>query len=249
MELVSVVMPVYNSGRFIDDAIRSVLAQTYQNWELLVVDDSSTDDSVPIVERFAQQDSRIRLYHNANRKGMPSAPRNEGVQLAKGRYIAFLDSDDCWLPTKLEEQVRLFEDEKTAIVYSNYEKMDEDGKRAKRIVKAPQTAGYKTLLKGNIIGNLTGIYDTKKVGKVPFQHIHHEDYAMWLSILKQGFIARNTQTVTAIYRVRKQSVSSKKLSVLTWQWYIYREVEHLGFFSSIYYYMNYAIRGFAKSLK
>ena len=131
--------------------------------------------------------------------------------------------------------------------YKN-EKMNEEGLRAGRIIKAPDTASYECLLKGNVIGNLTGIYDVAKVGKVLFRPIHHEDYALWLSILKKGFIARNTNTVTALYRVRKASVSSRKLAVLSWQWNIYMNVEKIGIIKSAYYYINYACRALHKKL-
>ena len=179
---------------------------------------------------------------------MPSAPRNVGVQAAKGRYIAFLDSDDLWLPKKLEQQLPLFSDNRTAIVYSNYEKMDENSTRANRIVVAPSQATYKSLLQGNVIGNLTGIYDTKKVGKANIQDVHHEDYVMWLSILKKGYIARNTGTTLAVYRETSRSVSSNKLKVTAWQWDIYRKVEHLSLLRSVYNFLFYAFKAFRKSL-
>ena len=116
------------------------------------------------------------------------------------------------------------------------------------MVTAPRKVNYHQLLYGNVIGNLTGMYDVKKVGKNYFKNIHHEDYAFWLSILKSGYVARNTQTVSALYRVRRQSVSSRKLKILTWQWNIYRKVEHIGVCRSIYYYMNYAVRALKKKL-
>ena len=248
MDMVSVIMPVYNSGRFIEDSILSVISQTYSCWELIVVDDGSTDNSKDIVEQYVKKDSRIHLLQNYKPLGIPAIPRNIGIQQAKGRFIAFLDSDDIWFPTKLEQQVRLFNHKKTAIVFSNYEKMNEEGLWAGRIIKAPDTASYECLLKGNVIGNLTGIYDVAKVGKVLFRPIHHEDYALWLSILKKGFIARNTNTVTALYRVRKASVSSRKLAVLSWQWNIYMNVEKIGIIKSAYYYINYACRALHKKL-
>lgn len=247
-ELVSVIMPVFNSSRFLREAIESVLAQTYTNWELLVVDDASTDNSIEIANKYANADSRIRILHNYNHIKMPSAPRNVGVQAAKGRFIAFLDSDDIWFPQKLEQQLPLFNDNRTAIVFSNYEKIDENSMRADRVVTAPTQTTYKSLLKGNVIGNLTGIYDTKKVGKANIQDIHHEDYVMWLSILKKGYIARNTETTLAAYREVSQSVSSNKLKVTAWQWHIYKEVEHLSFVRSAYYFANYAFKALFKSL-
>lgn len=246
--LVSVVMPMHNSAAFLSEAVESVLAQTYTNWELLIVDDASTDNSVEIANRYAEADERIHVFHNTNHIKMPSAPRNVGTQEAKGRFIAFLDSDDIWFPEKLEQQLPLFEDSLTAIVYSNYEKIDEQSIRANRVVTAPEQATYQFLLRGNIIGNLTGIYDTKKVGKIAIENIHHEDYKVWLSILKQGFIARNTNTTLAAYRVSSHSVSSNKLKVISWQWNIYREVEHLSLLRSAYYFVFYAFKAFSKSL-
>ena len=127
MDMVSVIMPVYNSGRFIEDSILSVISQTYSCWELIVVDDGSTDNSKDIVEQYVKKDSRIHLLQNYKPLGIPAIPRNIGIQQAKGRFIAFLDSDDIWFPTKLEQQVRLFNHKKTAIVFSNYEKMNEEG--------------------------------------------------------------------------------------------------------------------------
>ena len=248
-ELVSVVMPVHNAEKFIEDAIRSVMQQTYQNWELLVVDDASTDSSMSIVDRLASEDSRIKHVSNDTPTGYPATPRNLAVNMAKGRYIAFLDSDDMWLPDKLERQLPLFDKyAKVAVVFSNYEKVNEYGERAARVVVAPRRVSYRRLLLGNVIGNVTGIYDTKRVGKVYFPQVRHEDYAMWLSILKRGYLAYNLGEVTALYRVSFNSVSSRKLHLLSWQWKIYRNVEKLNFFTSVYYYANYAVRAFIKSL-
>jgi len=246
--LVSVIMPMHNAERYIREAVESVLAQTYEKWELLIIDDASTDSSVDIANEYVSADPRIHLLHNPEPIQMPSAPRNVGVHAARGRYIAFLDSDDVWFPQKLEQQLPLFHDNRTAIVYSNYEKIDDKSIRSNRIVSSPSSATYNTLLLGNIIGNLTGIYDTHKVGKALIQNIHHEDYGMWLSILKQGYIARNTETTLAAYRETSRSVSSNKLRVTSWQWNIYRNVEHLSLLRSAYYFMFYAIKATYKSL-
>ena len=246
--LVSIVMPVHNAGRYIEEAIRSVMQQTYQEWELLVVDDASTDASIHIARRLAAMDTRIKVLVNEHNTGYPATPRNKAIDAAQGRYIAFLDSDDMWLPHKLEQQLSFFgDDERVGVVFSNYEKVDEKSQRANRVVVAPSYTDYKHLLLGNVIGNVTGIYDTQRVGKVHFRKVRHEDYAMWLSILKRGFIAKNTGTVTALYRVTGDSVSARKMHLLSWQWNIYRRVEKLGFISSVYYYVNYAIRGLIKS--
>lgn len=246
-DLVSIIMPVHNSTKYVGEAITSVINQTYDSWELLVVDDFSTDDSVDIVKQFANNNPRIRLLFNARHLKMPSAPRSMGVQHAQGRFIAFLDSDDCWLPNKLEEQIPLFSNPEVAIVYSNYEKISEDGQRANRIVVAPRQIDYAHMLYGNIIGNLTGVYDRAKVGTIAIPDVHHEDYAMWLSILKKGFIGLNTNDTHALYRVMNSSVSSNKLSLLSWQWNIYRTTEKLSLIKSAYYYIHYAINAYRRN--
>ena len=248
-ELVSIVMPVHNAERYLEEAIRSVMTQTYSHWELIVVDDASTDRSVEIATALSLEDTRIKVHKNPTPTGYPATPRNMAVELAKGRYIAFLGSDDMWLPGKLEHQLPFFsESEKIGVVFSNYEKIDEDSERDNRVIKARKITDYKKLLLGNVIGNVTAIYDTERVGKVYFQKVRHEDYAMWLSILKRGYVARNTGEVMALYRVTGNSVSAHKLHLLSWQWSIYRNVEKLGLLRSAYCYANYAIRGFMKSL-
>ena len=246
---VSVIMPVYNAERYLDSAIRSVLAQTYKDWELIVIDDCSTDSSIAIVRNYAEHDNRIHLFQTDRPSGSPVEPRNIGVGAAKGRYIAFLDSDDIWLPNKLEEQLPLFEDDNVGIVFSNYEKITEDGLRSNRIIHAPQKTDYRKLLKGNVIGNVTGIYDTHKIGKVFFRPIHHEDYVLWLAILNKGYMAQNTNTVTALYRLRRQSVSSNKLRTFVWQWNIYVNVEYVNYFKAVCLMGCYVYKAFQKALK
>ncbi len=245
--IVSIVMPMHNAEATIASAIESVLAQTYDGWQLIIVDDRSTDRSLAIARSYAEHDSRIEVFASDTHTGYPATPRNYGLQMARGRFIAFLDSDDLWLPHKLEHQLPLFDQPQVAVVFSDYEKTN-DGTRTGRRVSAPRTIGYTQLLKTNHIGNLTGIYDTQKVGKVTIKTVRHEDYAMWLSILKKGFVAENTQTVEALYRISENSVSSRKLQLLTWQWAIYRQVEGLNIFKASYYYLHYALHAFTKNL-
>lgn len=245
---VSVVMPLYNSERYVAEAIESVIEQTFTNWELIVVDDGSTDKSCEIVEEYAKKDNRIKLMYNPTPNRMPSSPRNIGIQAAEGEYIAFLDSDDIWLKEKLSQQLELFKDKRTAVVYSDYEKIDEHSHRSARIVKAPRYTDYQRLLYSNVIGNLTGIFDVSKVGKKYYLDIHHEDYAFWLSILKKGYIARSTKTITALYREHKNSMSSNKLRNLSWQWNILRNVENINVLRSSMYFVSYIIKGFLKSI-
>lgn len=246
--LVSVIMPVYNAGHFLEEAIQSVIAQSYTEWELLVIDDCSTDASSTVIHSFMEKDHRIRYYKTDNPSGSPILPRNIGIRHARGKYIAFLDSDDVWLPDKLEKQLDLFEEyEDMAIGFADYEKITEEGERNGRIVRAPAVTTYKELLKGNVIGCLTAVYDTTKVGKLFFRNHSHEDYILWLDILKRGYVARNTQTLEALYRVRGNSVSSNKLKAMTWQWSIYRNIERIGFLDSVYYFLHYACKAYWKS--
>lgn len=246
--LVSIIMPMHNSEAFLAEAIDSVIAQTHKNWELIIIDDNSTDRSCEIAREYAKKDDRIAIYPCQDHTGLPGTPRNEGITLAKGQYIAFLDSDDVWLPGKLEQQLPFFTDVRTAVVYSDYEKIDEYSHRSARVITAPKYTDYKHLLHGNVIGNLTGIFDVKKVGKNYYIDIHHEDYAFWLSILKKGYIARNTCTITALYRERSDSVSSKKWRNTAWQWNIYRNIEHISFIRSVFYFISYAFKALRKNI-
>lgn len=247
-EKVSVIMPVHNAEKYLSESISSVLQQTYPYWELLIVDDCSTDNSLAIINRYAVLDARIRCLKTDAPSGSPCLPRNLGIKAAQGRFIAFLDSDDCWLPNKLEQQLCLFGETGTVgLVFSDYEKMSEEGERNNRVIKAPMEVSYKQLLRGNVIGCLTAIYDTSRVGKMFFMQHTHEDYILWLSILKKGVVAVNTGTVEALYRVRRNSVSSNKLKVLSWQWDIYRNIEKTGLLKAMYYFAHYAYKAYRKA--
>lgn len=247
---VSVIMPVHNAGSYLDESIGSVLQQTYPYWELIVVDDGSTDNSASIIQYYAQVDSRIKYLQTSKPSGSPVLPRNIGIEHARGRFIAFLDSDDAWLSNKLKSQLAMFDKyEDMAICFSNYEKMTEAGERNERVIEAPPITTYQKLLRGNVIGCLTAVYDTEKVGKMYFSQHAHEDYILWLSILKRGYVARNTGTVEALYRVRKHSVSSNKWKTLSWQWDIYIHVEKLGYLRSMYCFLHYAYKAIRKTLK
>ena len=239
---------MHNSEAYLAEAIESVIAQTYTKWELIIIDDYSTDRSCEIAKTYADKDPRISIHSCQKHTGLPGTPRNQGISYAKGKYIAFLDSDDIWMPEKLTQQLPFFKDVRTAVVYSDYEKIDENSHRSARVITAPKYTDYKHLLYGNVIGNLTGIFDVSKVGKNYFIDIHHEDYAFWLSILKKGYIARNTRTITALYREHSNSISSQKWRNATWQWNIYRNVEHISFLRSVLYFIFYAVNAFHKSI-
>jgi glycosyltransferase involved in cell wall biosynthesis len=248
--MVSIITPCYNAEEYLSQTIESVLSQTCQDWEMLIVDDCSSDGSAQIIEEYSRKDSRIKYLKTDRRSGSPTLPRNIGIENAGGRYIAFLDSDDLWLPGKLDSQLNAIKKNKdAAIVFSYYEKIAEDGTRSARVIKSPASVTYDKLLRGNVIGCLTGMYDVDKVGKTYFVNEGHEDYILWLSILKKGYTAVNTEDLQALYRVRERSVSSDKGKAARWQWRIYRDVEKLNLFKSLFCFTCYAFKAIVKVLK
>ena len=249
MPAVSVIMPCHNGEATLHSAVESVLAQTYANWELLIIDDASADGSTAVAGEFCAKDSRIKLLHTQKSTGKPATPRNVGIEAAQGRFIAFLDCDDQWLPEKLEHQLPLFDKADCAAVFSFYKKMDASGNVHPAVVTSPAVVSFDQLLDGNCIGNLTGVYDTAKVGKVYQKEIHHEDYLMWLQVLQKGFVARNTGTVEACYRESGTSVSGSKLKALGWTWDIYRRELGLPVAASAVHFIKYAFKGLIKRLK
>lgn len=249
MELVSIITPCYNSANIIRETIQSVIDQTYDFWEMLVIDDCSQDESAEIIKGFVAVDNRIKYLKTDAPSGSPTLPRNIGIQEAKGRFIAFLDSDDLWFPDKLSTQLPLFMNSNVGIVYSYYEKIDEDGHRLGRIIKSSAYHSYRSLLYGNELGCLTVIYDVQKLGKRYFKFMGHEDYNLWLEILREGFIAKNANMCLALYRVRHNSVSSNKLKMVKWVWHIYRAEQKINLFSSIIYLFSDLVKSFFKYLK
>ena len=245
--LVSVIMPLYNCEKFIAEAIESVVSQTYTNWELIVVDDKSTDNSSYIAEGYSRKDSRIKVIILDINEG-PTNARNRAIQEANGRYIAFLDSDDIWLPKKLEYQISFLSENNLVLTYSAYETMDEDSKYINRRSSLPRIT-YSDMLKSNHIGNLTGIYDVDFFGKVYLDDVGHEDYVLWLKLLKQVPYSKGLTQVLARYRVVSNSISSNKFTVLMWQWHIYRKIEKLNFFKSSYYFIFYLYNALKKRIK
>lgn len=247
MPVVSIITPMFNSVQFIEQTIQSVINQSFQDWEMIIVDDCSTDNSVQAVNKFLI-DTRIKLIELTQNSG-PAVARNTAIHLAKGKYIAFLDSDDIWLPNKLEKQVAVLRKESTGITFSSYFTINKNGIRT-GLIKIPQFVNYKSLLKKNHIGNLTAIYDTEKFGKLFFLNIKHEDYAFWLTLLKK---LSNSDVIgitepLAEYRVHNTSVSSNKFKAALWTWNIYRDIEHLTLFQAIYYFSYYFVSGVVKRL-
>lgn len=231
--LVSVIMPAFNSERHIKQSIESVINQEYSNWELIIVDDASQDNTVNIIENFIKQDSRIKLYKCKNNKGVVSA-RNLAIEQSSGRYIAFLDSDDFWNEKKLKLQIEFMISNNLAFSFTDYMLVNEDGNFIKNI-KCPEEIDYMKALKGNRIGCLTVVIDKSKVNDVSVVDLKHEDYATWLKIFRSGINAKGLNLNLANYRKTNQSLSSNKLKTIKWTWDIYRKNEKLSILKSCYY--------------
>jgi glycosyltransferase involved in cell wall biosynthesis len=237
--LVSVVMPVYNAGAWLSHSIGSLKAQSHGDWELLAVDDGSKDDSLARLRALAAEDPRIRpIAMPAN--GGVAAARNAGIDAARGRWIAFLDSDDAWAPGKLERQVADLRARDLSISYAAYQRVDERGRPLSRVMP-PDEVDYPAMLRSNHIGNLTGIYD-RPLGAARFRKVGHEDYVFWLDLVRRAGRAARVpgDEPLAFYTVRDGSVSANKLRAAGWQWRIYREIEGLGALRSAWLMLHYA---------
>jgi glycosyltransferase involved in cell wall biosynthesis len=232
---VSVITALYNAGAFIGTTIESVLAQSFADWEMIIVDDCSTDDSASVVTGYAALDPRIVLVSLAENSGAAVA-RNSAIELARGRYLAFLDSDDSWHPDKLRKQLAFMQDNSYAFTHTWYERQDEAGRPLGNLVRPPAVLDYRTLLRSNFIACLTVIYDTECLGKVYMPLIRkRQDYGLWLRILKQGEQAHVLPENLAVYRVRSGSISGNKLEMIRYNWILYNQVEGFGLLRSAYY--------------
>lgn len=250
MSIVSVIMPCYNAGLYIEQAIKSVLAQTFKDWELLIIDDCSTDHSASIIKRYQEQDSRIRYFETDRPSGSPAIPRNIGIENAKGKYFAFLDSDDVWLPEKLQEQFSFIEKKGYQFVFSNYEKISVTGERANRCVLVKTEASYRDILRSCEIPCLTVLIHKKLFKEVRFRQVVKEDYVAWLEILRLNNVkAYNTGKVHALYREVPLSRSGGIFNRIKNQWYVLRNVEQIHFIFACYLLFCFGIKGFIKYLK
>ena len=242
---VSVIMPCFNSEKYLKETIESVLKQTYGNFELIFVDDCSTDDSVRVVKSFG--DGRIKIFSTEKNSGAAVA-RNNGIEHSSGRWLAFLDSDDIWYPEKLERQIAFMVKKGVAFSFTDYEVIN--GLGALRTVFKPKrdAYSYKDLLKHNSIGCLTVMLDTEKLGKIymPVDAVKREDYAAWLSVLRTGEKAYCLHEVLAKYKIHGNSASSNKGKMIRYQWRVFRKIEKLNFIKSVYYLLCWAVFGVFK---
>jgi len=243
--MVSIITPSYKSERFISKTIETVLNQTYKKWEMIIVDDLSPDNSNDIIEKYAKQDSRIKLIRLLENSG-PAVARNRAIEEAGGRYIAFLDADDLWKMDKLEKQIDFMNENDLAFTYSSYDLIDEDDNTL-GYFKTKEQITYGEMLKTSSVGCLTAIYDTNKIGKVYMPIIlKRHDYALWLKILKKIGATKGLGESLAVYRIHDNSVSSNKLIAILYVWKVYREIEYIAFFKSIYYMLHFIINGIKK---
>lgn len=232
-DLVSIITPTYNSEHFISATIQSVQNQTYSHWELIIIDDCSTDTTAEIINTAIKSDARIKLYPLTKNEGTGVA-RNYGVHKAKGTYISFLDSDDLWIPNKLERQLDFMNQNKLLFTFSFYECLDEKGNKLNIRKEAPNLTTYKKLFFCNYIGNSTAIYNAKMLGKIPINQIRkRQDWMLWLTIVKKIKVARPVPEVLAYYRVRKDSISSSKMKLVKFNFNVYHKFHKLNYVASL----------------
>lgn len=244
--LVSIITPAYNAAVYIAETIESVLAQTYLKWEMLIVNDCSKDNTAEIVQNYVAKDKRIKLITLKKNSGVAVA-RNTAIQNAKGRYIAFLDSDDLWKKEKLQKQIEFMQQNGYVFTYTSYEHFKENQEKIQNKVQIPECLNYKQALKGNKIACLTVILDRKQITKIQFMCKKHEDYILWLNILKQGISAYGIQESLALYRTgNTKSISGNKLQSAIWTWKVYRQNQEFSVLNSMYYMWFYIINGIRK---
>lgn len=232
-ELVSIIVPAYNSEDFIDETIDSVINQTYEKWELIIIDDCSTDATIDIINEYANKDSRIRLFEQEKNMGTAVA-RNTAVKKARGEYLAFLDSDDLWKKDKLTKQLTFMKKNNYPFTSTSYEEVDEYGQPTGNVISSYKNLDYDGLLKHNQ-GNSTIIYNANELGKFYIPDIRkRNDFVMWLQVIKKTKYIYGMKEALTQYRVREGSLSDNKLDLVKYQWKVYREIENLSFIKSIY---------------
>jgi teichuronic acid biosynthesis glycosyltransferase TuaG len=244
-DLVSIVMPAYNASSVLRDTVTSVQRQTYVHWELLIADDCSKDATRSIAEEYAACDNRIRLIALSQNSG-PAGARQAAIDAAKGRFIAFLDSDDLWLPGKLERQVRFMQERGAALSFTAFRRISADGSRVGRILHVPAKLTYRQLLGNTAIATSTAMIDVVLAGPFRMIKTYYDDFALWLEITRRGFAAWGLDEDLVRYRVLGGSVSRNKARSAVMVWRTYRDVERLDIARSSWYFTRYALNAFAK---
>ena len=245
-KLVSIITPTYNSANFIAETIQSVQKQTYQNWEMLIVDDGSSDATEEIVLSFIENDKRIQFFKLKHNSGAAVA-RNAAIEKANGDYMTFIDADDIWFPRFIENSIKTIQETEIPFVFSSYKRSNEKLEFVYSDFIVPQKVSYTDILKSNSISCLTAFVDLKTLGKKYMPLIRkRQDMGLWLNYLKVIPFAYGIQETQAIYRIRENSLSRKKSDLIKYQWQFYREVEKLNIFKAFYYLSHWMCRGFMK---
>ncbi|MEN5233487.1 glycosyltransferase family 2 protein [Sphingobacterium faecium] len=243
---VSIITPVYNASRFLEETARSVLSQSYSDWEWLLIDDCSRDDSWAIMQQLAAKDNRIRIYQNDTNL-RAGKTRNRAIELAEGRFVAFLDSDDLWHTDKLKIQIPFMLDNNYSFSHTSYGYLNEEGQRIKSTFHVSKEVDYKHLLKYTEISCLTAVYDVHLIGKwYMSEHARKQDYALWLSILKSGVKSYGLDQELAYYRQVKGSATSKKYKLI-WKHVVFlKQTQGFSTLKSIYYTCYWMVNGFIR---
>lgn len=245
---VSIITPAYNVCTCISDTILSAINQSFTDWEMIIVDDCSTDNTYNIASRYAQQDSRIVVVRHTKNAGVAAA-RNTALDRATGEYVAFLDSDDLWLPDKLEKQLSFMESNNYAITYTRYQIFSTDSNTRGKIINVPPKMTYKSIFYNTAIACLTVMVNRELVGKFHMPIIDHtEDQCTWQEILNRGYVAFALQENLALYRVGHNSLTSNKLRSIIKQWHTYRKFYKFTFFKSLYYFLFYITNAVIKHI-
>lgn len=234
-ELISIITPTYNCGKFIGETIESVLKQSYENWEMIIVDDCSTDNTNQIVKKYLEEDKRIK-YHLLKSNSGAAIARTKAMELANGDYMAFLDSDDLWVSDKLEKQLNFMKENNYNFTCTLYEQIDEMGNRLNKIIKVKKRTNYNGILLTCPVGNSTVMYNVNAMGKFKVPNIRkRNDDALWLQMLKKEEYIYGLEDNLMKYRIRSNSISSNKLDLVKYHWYLYRKIEQLSIIRSAFH--------------
>jgi teichuronic acid biosynthesis glycosyltransferase TuaG len=242
--LVSIVTPAYKAEQVVADAIRSVQAQSYPHWEMLVVDDGSPDATARVVAAFAAADPRVHLIRQAN--AGPATARQKALDNARGRYIAFLDSDDLWLPIKLERQLAFMAENRGALSYTAYRRIKADGSGPGQLISVPSRLNYSALLGNTAIATSTAVIDKSITGEFRMTNTYYDDLVLWLGILKRGHLALGLNEDLMRYRVVGGSVSRNKVLSAKMVWRTYRDIEALSAPLAAVHFARYALNAWCK---
>lgn len=245
-DLVSIITPAFNCGKYITETIDSVISQTYSNWELIIVNDKSTDNTEEIINKYTKTDSRIRLINLKDNSGAAVA-RNKALDKANGRFIAFLDSDDMWKKGKLKKQIEFMIENNYGFTFTSYEYIKDKNNTKDKLFNVPHSLNYSQGLKNTVIGCLTVVIDKNIIGDFRMPLVRRgQDNLTWLLLLKKGHIAYGLNENLADYRRVNGSLSNNKIKALKRQWSNYRNVIKLPLFKCIYYYLFYVLNNIRK---